>query len=250
MNHPVIAYAMKGDSLETLGTEGKWTRVQLKSGKTGYIYSSLLGGGSGSSASGSAATIKAEKSANVRSGAGKDSAVIGWAMKGDQVTVLEKSGSWSKVQLKNGKIGYIHSSLLSTGGSGSNPDTPSSATGDAVIVTKNASSTVNLRESKNGKVIASLKRGAALTIIAKDGDWYQVKAGDKTGYVYASYVQKSASAQTTGDVNLRSGAGTSYKILRVLKKGTAVNVLERSGKWVKVQAGDTVGYIYGSYCSK
>ncbi len=178
MNHPVIAWAMKGDSVEVLGTSGKWTQVQLKTGKTGYIYSSLLSAGAASTPStpstSGQATIQAEKSVNVRSGAGMNHPVVAWAMKGDTVTVLETSGKWSKVQLKSGK----------------------------------------------------------------------------TGYIYSSYLQTNAATVTTGDVHLRSGAGTKYSVLAILKKGTPVTVLEKSGKWIKVSANGQTGYIHSAYCSK
>lgn len=107
MNYPVIGWAMKGDKLEVLGESGKWTHVQLKNGKEGYVYTTLLN--AGGTANAATATVTAEVSANIRAAASAKSEVIGWAMKGDQVTVLEKSGKWSKVQLKNGKVGYIYS---------------------------------------------------------------------------------------------------------------------------------------------
>ena len=58
------------------------------------------------------AAVTAEKSANIRSGAGMNHPVIGWAMKGDTVTVLHKGAKWSKVKLSGGTVGYIHNSML------------------------------------------------------------------------------------------------------------------------------------------
>ena len=58
------------------------------------------------------ATVTAEKSANIRDKASMSGKVIGWAMKDETVSILEKGGKWSKVQLENGLTGYIHNSLL------------------------------------------------------------------------------------------------------------------------------------------
>ncbi len=54
---------------------------------------------------------------------------------------------------------------------------------------------------------------------------------------------------TTG-VNLRSGASTSYKVLRVVSQGATVTTVERtspSNGFYKVKYGGTVGWTHGAY---
>ena len=113
MNGKIIGWALNGDTFETLGTSGNWTKVQLKNGKEGYIYTKLLG--SQSASAGKSATVTAEVSANIRDKAGTSGKVIGWALHGDTVTVIEEGSKWSKVELDDGTVGYIHNSLLSIG---------------------------------------------------------------------------------------------------------------------------------------
>lgn len=183
MNHPVIGWALKGDTLETLGETGNWTRVQLKNGKEGYIYTALLNGNPTGSVS-SSATITAEISANVRAEASVKSEVIGWALKGDKVTVLEKGEKWSKVQLKNGKIGYIHNSFI--GGASSEGSGETSGTG--ATITAEVSANVRAEASAKSKVIGWAMKGDKVTILEKSGNWYKVQLKNgKTGYIHSNY---------------------------------------------------------------
>jgi tungstate transport system substrate-binding protein len=46
-------------------------------------------------------------------------------------------------------------------------------------------------------------------------------------------------------VNIRSGAGTKYRIIGSVKYGTKLNILGKSGSWYKVKYGKGTGYIAG-----
>lgn len=53
---------------------------------------------------------------------------------------------------------------------------------------------------------------------------------------------------TSKGLNNRSGPGTGYMVLRVLKNGTQAETLDRSGNWYKLDlAGGAVGWSYGKY---
>jgi Uncharacterized protein with a bacterial SH3 domain homologue len=54
-------------------------------------------------------------------------------------------------------------------------------------------------------------------------------------------------AAATVDVHLRSGPVTGYASLIVLKKGTIVNVIGKSGSWLKVTYNGKTGYAYADY---
>lgn len=182
MNHPVIGWALRGDTLETLGTSGNWTKVALKNGKEGYIYTSLLSIGNASTPSaGETAKVTAEKSANLRSE--PNGKVIGWAMGGDTVTVLEKGAKWTKVELKNGKKGYIHNSLLNDSASAEKPSAGTTATVTAEV-------SANLRSEPNGKVIGWAMSGDTVTVLDKGAKWTKVELeSGKTGYIHNSLLK-------------------------------------------------------------
>lgn len=50
-----------------------------------------------------------------------------------------------------------------------------------------------------------------------------------------------------GPLNVRSGAGSSYKILGQLASGTSVTVLSTTGSWYQVSGGGLTGYVSAVY---
>ena len=62
---------------------------------------------------------------------------------------------------------------------------------------------------------------------------------------------KSFTGYVTADVlNVRSGAGTSYKKLAQLAKGTAVKVTGESGEWYAIENKGATAYVSAQYISK
>ena len=72
-----------------------------------------------------------------------------------------------------------------------------------------------------------------------------------TGVITAAVICSSAfaagSVTATTDVNIRSGPGTSYSVVRVLPKGATAEKLGTSGKWVNVKYKDSKGYVSEKY---
>ena len=50
-----------------------------------------------------------------------------------------------------------------------------------------------------------------------------------------------------GPLNVRAGAGSSYKILGTLSAGTTVTVLSTNGSWYQVRSGSLTGYVSAVY---
>ena len=202
-----------------------------------------------------AETVKTEYSDGslvVRSGPGSKYAAASWVKNGQSITVLERGTTWSIIKVDStGKVGYIKTRYIS-GSSGSAGTSAGTASYDlGAVSTRYANSSVNLRKGAGTKygVVASLKRGARLSITGSDGNWYKVTAGDKTGYISKNYVSLGVSGTTTANVNLRRGASTNYGVIKVLAKGTSATVLSVNGNWVKVRSGDDTGWLYGKYIS-
>ena len=51
----------------------------------------------------------------------------------------------------------------------------------------------------------------------------------------------AANVTSTTDVNVRSGPGSSYSVLTVMKKGTTTSQLGTSGSWAKVTVNGKTG---------
>ena len=236
-------------------------------------------GGSTSSNTTTAETVKVNASnVRVRKNATTSSAILAVLAKNTVVTRLEKKVAnkdgyyWDKIKLANGTIGYIATNYLSTVAQ-SNTNTNVSITKTETV--KVNASNVRMRKgaTTSSKVIVKLAKNTKITrlekkVAYKNGYyWDKVKLSNGTiGYVatnYLSSIKTSNSTETTktvkvnkNNVRLRKSATISSKILKTLKKGTKVTVLQKKIKykngyyWDKVKLSNgTVGYIASKYLS-
>lgn len=107
----------------------------------------------------------------------------------------------------------------------------------------------------HGSVIGRLPSGSYVTLISKAGNWWRVEyapnvygyvSGDYIRYVYGTYTLKTATS--SGNLNVRSGPGTSYAAIGSISNGQVVLVLEKIDGWYKVlYNGVEVGYASGLY---
>lgn len=98
-------------------------------------------------------------------------------------------------------------------------------------------------------VIMVIPKGAQVSVSGYSGDWAKVSYSGKTGYAHVSYLKNPAAAvrYVTGNLNMRTGPGTSYPVILVIPKGAEVGVLDTSGSWYKVSYGGKTGYASSSY---
>ncbi len=73
---------------------------------------------------------------------------------------------------------------------------------------------------------------------------------NNTVYLAAEFLVEDSFLYAKEPVNLRSGPGTEYDILRELDLGERVSAIQKSGKWTLVRAGAHTGYVYGKYLTK
>ncbi len=121
---------------------------------------------------------------------------------------------------------------------------------------------LNLRSAANtnSSVVLVLPAFATLEIKAKEGNWYNVSYNGQTGFVHEDYVTLDESSsimipaappgtkgKTTASINLRMGPGQQYAIRRLLRKGTAVNLLEQWGSWYKVDVSGQQGFVSADF---
>lgn len=57
----------------------------------------------------------------------------------------------------------------------------------------------------------------------------------------------AANVTSTGNVNVRSGPGTSYRILTVMSKGAKGNSISSSSGWTKITVNGVTGYVSSKY---
>ncbi|WYQ57063.1 SH3 domain-containing protein [Bacillus sp. FSL W7-1282] len=252
-NHSIITTLAKGQKVELLKKQGGW--YQVKAGnRTGWVsvdYLNVNGSGNVDNApsSGSATTTAR---LNLRSGAGTNHSIITTLAKGQKVELLKKQGGWYQVKAGN-RTGWVSVDYLNVSGSGNVDNTPSS--GSATTTAR-----LNLRSGAgtNHSIITTLAKGQKVELLKKQGGWYQVKAGNRTGWVSVDYLNvsgsgnvdntpSSGSATTTARLNLRSGAGTNHSIITTLAKGQKVELLKKQGGWYQVKVGNRTGWVSADY---
>ncbi len=171
---------------------------------------------------------------NVRSGPGMEYSVITGIKRGETVTYIKNSDSWWRVQLSDGRYGYVDRKYLAP--------VCVSKTGryfvmaDKLCIRKNPTTSSGIR--------GIVTRGTMVTITQLNGDWGYVSSGaGATGWVALRYLSSSsaeviASAGTyrviADKLNVRKGPSTSRSRIDTIAYGTQVKVLETDGEWGRI----------------
>lgn len=200
-------------------------------------------------------TGKTTAKLNVRKGPGTKYAKMGTLSKGAKVEVITKLPSdWYKIKYK-GTYGYVLGKYVKL-------NIPQQD--EKVIATGKTTAQLNVRKGSSTKYakIGSLSKGAKVEIVSKlSNGWYKIKYNGTYGYVSGAYVKLDseqpkpgedekiiATGKTTAGLNVRSGAGTGYKKIGHLNKGTKVEIVTKlSNGWYKIKFNSSYGYVSGDY---
>lgn len=212
-NSSVVGSLRNEQSFDILGKSGVWYKI--KSGNlTGYIHGDYVKeNGSISQGNSSSTTNKKGKVKNVqtnlrlRDKASTSGKVIGYLTNNQEFNILEKTGSWYKINV-NGKVGYVHSDYVAVIEGSSNtgqnltqkptennkPNTEKPNESHKVpIKGKVVKVTSNLRvrsgPGTSYSVKGSLNNNDQFNIIEKSGSWYKISKGSLEGYISGDYVQ-------------------------------------------------------------
>lgn len=184
MNGTIIMAIKNGQSVSVLQKSSPWSRVKVGN-REGYVATKYLNFGSSSgSVSGTAAVVHNPKSTqvlNLRREPNLDAQVLAYYHNGTKVTILGNVDSkWVKVQVTDGKIGYMMKQYLKvSGGAGEvKPFT-------AKLWNVNGGSYVNFRKgaSLNAEVLARVPVGTEVKVLEHGTDWCKVEVDGKTGYI-------------------------------------------------------------------
>lgn len=201
---------------------------------------------------------------NLRQGAGTNTRVLLTLSKNVPVSVLDNSnGQWAKVCTSSGKVGYCFKQYLNFSGSSS-----SSSSSQLTAVTTDV---LNMRTgpSTGYGIVSILQNRTSLKVLDNsNSQWAKVQASNgRQGWCCKDYLKISAvpaatpkpspsapkatglTATTTDYLNLRTGAGTGYRVIVTLACGTSASVLDNSNSgWVKVRTSSgTEGWCSRQY---
>ena len=111
--------------------------------------------------------------------------------------------------------------------------------------------TANIRAKPDlqSDILWQVEKYYPLLILEKKESWYRFKdfEGD-VGWIHDSLVDDTPTVIVKVDrANLRADAGTQYDLVFDAQKGTPFKVLEKKGRWIKVQHADgDVGWIFNA----
>lgn len=116
---------------------------------------------------------------------------------------------------------------------------------------------LNLRSSASttSSVLVTIPQGATVTLLKNSSSgWANVKYSKYSGYCSTTYLNAvsdsgvTVTAKTTDEVNLRSGKGTSYSVLKVVPAKTTLTVKSNADEqWAKVTYSGSTGYVSKDY---
>jgi GH25 family lysozyme M1 (1,4-beta-N-acetylmuramidase)/uncharacterized protein YraI len=101
--------------------------------------------------------------------------------------------------------------------------------------------------STNSSVVKVIRYGAPVSVLETKGDWARIGAGM---WVYKPYLKAALPSYApiyevnVGGLNVRKGPGTNYAIVKVIYKGTRVEILEINGEWACISPGQWVYMPY------
>jgi len=209
---------------------------------------------------------------NLRSDASTSGAVLARLTRGAALNIygITQDGAWYYCNT-SGMDGYVSAQYVALS---SAPATtaPPATTGTAAASIPAGSAAVTVSDgvplrttpSLSGSILIGIAKGSTVTVLGEANGFYAVQYNGVQGYVSKEFLAAAStgsvpsntdtgagatagSGVTTGAVNLRKGAGTSYSIIKKLAKGTELTLYSLSNGWYKVSAGGTEGYVSKDY---
>ena len=263
-----------GTVVTITGTNGSWYAVKTPDGMTGYMLGSYLKVSGSSTPTGSTAWVTSTNGLNVRlrTGPGTGYTILASYAPGTKCTILTSGSNWCRIQIGS-YTGYMMSRYLTNTdpGSGVTPAPAPAPTpgGYTVWVTSQNGKGVNLRSgpSKSYTAIGFYGVGTTATMISAGAQWSYIQIGARTGYMMSQFLTTVAPAPAptpvptpvgtayvvSGNgksVNLRTGPGKGFKVIRSYAVGTPLTIVTKGAEWYFVHIGDVYGYMMRTFIAE
>jgi spore germination protein YaaH/uncharacterized protein YgiM (DUF1202 family) len=176
----------------------------------------------------------------MRGGAGSNYTEVAKLGAGSQFTYLASSGDWYRVQLSDGKIGFLPKQEVGLYSAG-------------VITGQNVKMLSGI--GVDAQVIATPKAGTAVTMLESvTGGWWKIRTADGiTGYVsnrqlaYCPFNQQIDIKTTTTALKLRVTASINSQSHGTIPAGEKVQILGVENGYQKVSYGAITAYVTNGY---
>lgn len=259
---PGLSYARngqvkQGEKYTIIDRQSDWVKLQLSSGKTGWVASWLIKENQSNSKPtvSSSTVVSTVDGLRFRSGPGTSFQVIGSLNKGTEAGFIEANNNWTKISL-NGHIGWVSSQFMkSKQTSGSTNSKPSSNSGTSKKTGTITASILNVRDQPNlqGRIVGKLKQNANVNITNERESWLEIEFGSSTAWIHRDFVagisssvekptQPTAPPQsptnqgkigivTASSLNVRDSGSLSGKIIGSLQQGNKVTIEKEANNW-------------------
>lgn len=242
-NYSVVGSLPKGTQVTVYEEVSGWSRI----GTNQWVSSQYLSASKPESISAPKTTVGTVTASalNVRSGAGTRYSVVKVISRGTQVTIYETKGSWGRI----GDGQWVYMQYIKIGSS-TVVTSPEPTTKTMYVNTSSANLNVRSGAGTGYSVVKTLAKGTQVTVYEEKNGWVRIGTNQ---WVSSQYLSASANTVTTktmyvntssANLNIRSGAGTGYKVVGSLKKGTQVTVYEEKNGWARIGTNQWVSSKY------
>lgn len=259
---PVIGQADYGDSYAVLSSANGWYQVRFGQEQTGWIHASLVNeGGRFQSSNPTIEVVEAKADRlNVRGGSSTSYEVITTITPGATYPLLQTSGDWVQIRLPDERTGWVAKWLVEVREAKAKTSAQEEQHKATVIA---AQLNVRSQASLDADVLGVLKQGDIAVVTDHQNDWTEILFHGAKGFVASEFLlmpDQSAPPATGADtpqgngptltlpepVNIRSGPGTNFTLLRTGAKGSTFPITGRSGNWYEIALeGGTSAWIAG-----
>lgn len=153
------------------------------------------------------ATAVATTNVNVRSGPGTSNRVVDVLRTGQQVRIVNVSGSWCGVE-KSGPDGWVSCGYLAEARDARRPAPAPDRRVRADETPAIANTSVNVRSgpSTRFRVVDGIRRGDRVTIVGRSGSWCDIEKSGPDGWVACRYLTEGRG----GNITVRPAPGLSF----------------------------------------
>ena len=99
---------------------------------------------------------------------------------------------------------------------------------------------LNVRKKPNGTIVRTIKKGTKVNVYEISGSWARIGTNEWVSNKYLTKTEptsyKTKIVSNCSVLNVRNGAGTKYKVVKTIKKGTKVTIYKTSGDWSKISS--------------
>ena len=220
VNYNVKGGIYKGNTVVILEKQGKWLKVKLSNGTTGWINNAYVKIGSTTTSnetSFSNIQINCRARLNVRSGPSTSYSIKRTVSYGEVYKKLDKLNGWYKIQLPDGSSGWVNGIYVKETTKDVSNQSPISIEDNNKEETINNNGKVTSRVNLNVRsgpgtsysLKSSLRPGQVVVLCGKSNGWYKIKLSNETqGWVSSNYIaitNESVSNTTENTINSQKG---------------------------------------------